>query len=106
MRKKKYLFISNDSKGTKELYESKENINVNSMRTCCLDAISNFNYDIYMGVNKKYASEIKVNYKKNIKLYDAHIYRSVFDFKENFAAFKNLNNLLKNEEKHCIAMGR
>lgn len=102
MRKKKYLFISNDSKGTKELYESKENINVNSMRTCCLDAISNFNYDIYMGVNKKYASEIKVNYKKNIKLYDAHIYRSVFDFKENFAAFKNLNNLLKNEKIDVI----
>lgn len=100
--KKGYLFLSNGNKEPIELYESKENIKINSMRKACLDAISEFDYNIYMGINKKYASEIKADFKKHIKMYDANIYRSIFNIKDIYIAYKNLNKFLKENRVDVI----
>ena len=100
--RKKYLFLSNDSKQSNEIYESRDLVKINSMRKPCFDAISDFDYDIYMGINKKYATELEVDYPKKIGMYDAHIYRNIFNVKDNLKAYKALNIFLKKEKVDVI----
>ena len=96
---KKYLFLTNGSKDDK--YFSKDNINLGNMSKCCILPALDLNYKVFMSYNRKYASTIKVN-DYPVKLYDAHIYRSIFDFKENYIAYRNLNKVLKAEKIDVI----
>ena len=93
---KNYLFITNGSKNCD--YESKDNIELRNMSRCCIDPALDLGYNVFMSYNRKYADQIKVkNY--NIKLYDANIYRNIFNIIDNYRAYKQLNTFLN---KHKI----
>lgn len=93
---KKFLYISNGTKS--EDYYSKENITLNNMRKCCIGPASKMGYEVYMSQNRKYVDEIKVN-DYDVKMYDANIYRNIFNFKDNIRAYKQLNKFL---DSHSI----
>ena len=59
-------------------------------------------YEVYFGINR--ANPESLPCELNVHLYDSHTYRSIFDLKSNYIAYKNLMNLLKTgnfEVIHC-----
>ena len=100
--KKGYLLLANGNKESNDKYESKEIVRISSMRKPCFDAISSFDYNLYMGINRKYAPLLETDYNKKITMYDDHIYRSIFNVKDNYRAYKNLNTFLKNNKIDVI----
>lgn len=88
---KNYLYISNGTKGAD--YYSKEDITLNNMRKCCIEPAISMGYKVYMTQNRKYANQIRVKHY-DIEMYDANIYRSIFNIKDNYRAYKQLNHFL------------
>lgn len=101
--KKKYLFIANGTKPSKAEYESYNEITLNNFSIPCLDAALALNYTLYMGINRKYASEIAcLDYK--VLFYNAKIFRSVFALNELITSYRNLCFFLSNnniDTIHC-----
>jgi glycosyltransferase involved in cell wall biosynthesis len=101
---RKYLFISNSNKPTKEQHESRKKVKLGNVRIPCVEAALSLGYEIYVGLNRSYAEDLECENKYDIKFYNQNIYRSVLDFKNNYVAYKNLMTLL-NKEKfdviHC-----
>lgn len=97
---KKYLFISNSTKPTIEKFKSRDKIKLSNVSMPCVEAALNMGYEVHMGINRLYAKELTCNY--NVKLYNATIYRSLFDIKSNFRAFRNLMHILKKEKIEVI----
>src|SRR5690554_1070998 len=96
----KYLFISNSSKPSKEEYESKEKIKLNNFSIPNVEAALAMGYEVYMGINRKYAEELECE-GYPVKFYDANIFRSIFNIKDNYKAYRNLKLFLK---KHKIGV--
>jgi len=99
---KNYLFISNGRKNSNE-YLSKENVTLKNMSKCCIIPAIKHKYNVYMAYNRKYAEDIKVN-DLDVKLYNSNIYRSIFNIKDNYIAYKNLDKFLsthKIDVIHC-----
>lgn len=97
---KKYLFIANSSKPTKKLYESKEKIYLNSFCIASIKAALSKGYQVYMGVNRKYAEELECDYP--VKFYNSNTYRSLFNFIDNIKAYKSLSRFLDKEKIDVI----
>ena len=91
--KKGYLFISNDSKGTREQELSIEPIKTGSFEAPCIYAANKLGYKLYKGVNRINADKIKcVDY--DISYYYQHIYRSIWNVKDIWIGYKNLCGFL------------
>lgn len=99
----KYVFISNSTKPSAKEYESLEPIKLVNVNRPCLEAAVRMGYDVILGVNRKHPN--KLNCKElNISFYNSHTYRNIFAVKDNYIAYKNLCNLLKQgdvEVIHC-----
>jgi len=98
---KNYLFITNSRRPTKEVYESKDPIILKNDSIPCIEAAQKLGYKVYMGVNRKYASELKcVGY--DVEFYNADIYSSIFDLKTNYIAFNRLCKFIKEKNINVI----
>ena len=97
---KNYLYITNSTKPTTEQYKSLESIRLTNESIPCIEAAKPLGYEIYMGVNRLYAEKLESEY--DIRFYNSSSYRSLFDFKSNFIAYKNLMDLLKKEKIEVI----
>lgn len=92
---KKYIFIMNSTKPTKEEYESLEDIRINNFSRPCLLAAYELGYEVVLGINRKYAKQLKCKEMPYLKFYNSHTYRNIFAFKDNYRAYRNLCNELK-----------
>lgn len=99
---KKYLFISNSNKPTKEQHESRKKVKLGNVRIPCVEAALGLGYEIYIGVNRSYAEKLECENNYDIKFYNQNIYRSILDFKNNYIAYKNLMTLLNKKNFDVI----
>lgn len=91
---KGYIFIANGRVVPVEQYQSREPIKTGSFEGAAIYAANEMGWKLYQGINKKYAEELEsVDY--NITFYDQNIYRSIFDIKNNWKAYKRLCNMLE-----------
>ncbi len=97
---KKYLFISNSTKPTYEEQMSREKIQLGNVSIPCIEAAQAMGYEIFMGINRRNAEDLECDY--DVKFYNSSTYRSLFDIKSNYVAYKNLNILLKTEKIDVI----
>lgn len=100
---KGYLFISNGTKPTPEQAAVIEH-KVNTFALAPILAAREMGYKLYRGFNCYYPEKMK-DAEYDITFYDQHCYRSIFAFKDNWIAFKNLRTFLKQhpdiEVIHC-----
>ena len=99
-----YLFIANGRIISKEYEDSLEPIRISSFEMPCIWAANELGYNLYMGINRTYASQLKCE-DYNITYYNQHIYRNIFDFKTIWIGYKNLCVFLEShpdiEVIHC-----
>ena len=92
---KRYLFVSNGTKPTKEQRESREAIKVGNVRKPCIDTAYEMGFEVWVGVNRDKPEELKMDTSYPVHLYDSHTYRSLFALKDNIIAYKNASDVLK-----------
>ena len=92
-----YIFIGNSTKPTKETLNSRDDIKLSNVSRPCLNAALDLGYEVVLGVNRNNPHELSCK-ELPISLYDSHTYRSITAIKDNFIAYKNLCNVIK--EKH------
>lgn len=97
---KKLLFISNSTKPTNAELNSNERVVIGNISKPSVEAGQKMGYKIYIGINRVNAKNIKSDY--NVEFYFSSIYRSLFDFKSNYIAFKNLMKIIKDEKIDVI----
>ena len=91
---KGYIFIANGRVVPVEQYQSREPIKTGSFEGAAIYAANEMGWKLYQGINKKYAEELEsVDY--DITFYDQNIYRSIFDIKNNWEAYKRLCKMLE-----------
>lgn len=95
---KGYVFIGNSTKPTLKKLNSREIIKLDNVAIPCIDAALNLGYQVNVGVNRNNPFELSCE-GYNIALYDSHTYRSIFAFKDNYIAYRNLTDIIK---KHSI----
>lgn len=98
---KKYVFITNSTKPSEEVFESLEEIKLDNVSRPCLEIAIKMGYEVILGVNRKYPEKLNCS-ELPIKFYDSHTYRSILSLKDNYTAYKNLCNLLKKGEVEVI----
>lgn len=99
---KKYVFVSNSTKPSPEQREEVGQVRLSNVNRPSLEAALKLGYEVYLGINRKYPG--KSTSDLDIKFYDSHTYRSIFNLKDNFIAYKNLMGLLRQgdfEVIHC-----
>lgn len=99
---KGYVFIGNSTKPTVEQYNCLETVVPSNVSLPCMKVAKEFGYKIYYGVNRKYTDRIQCTFPAT--LFDAHTYRSIIAFKDNWTAYKNLKNVIEEgnvEIIHC-----
>lgn len=102
MSKPKYLFLANGNKHL-DRYESKEMYRLSSFSKIPVEAAQEMGYEVYVGVNAKYARELTCDHSE-VKLRNVEIYRNPFNIKEVWKSYKNVRNILKEggfEVIHC-----
>lgn len=92
---KKYLFISNSNKPTREKARSRDVVKLGNVRRPSLDAANQLGYQIWVGVNRDNPEKLKSDAPYEVNFYDSHTYRNIFNLKDNYIAYRNLMNLLK-----------
>ncbi|MEK3749558.1 glycosyltransferase family 4 protein [Paenibacillus sp. FSL E2-8871] len=90
---KRYVFLSNSPKPTEEERKSREKIELSNVSQPYLEVALDLGYEVYFGVNRSTPQGLVCD--MDIHLYDSHTYRSLFDLKSNFIAYRNLMKLLK-----------
>ena len=102
--KKGYLFIANSTKPTTEKANSLQPYTIGTFGYASIKAADELGYKLFCGINRNMAEQIKCT-NFDIQFYNAHIYRNIFAFKDNWIAYKNLVKLLKEhpeiEVVHC-----
>ena len=101
---KRYVFIENSNKPSKEKYESLDILRPSNVSRPCLEIAHDLGYEVYFGTYRKNTDKIKTDLPFEVKLYDEHTYRSILNFKDNYQAYKNLMDLLSKgdfEFIHC-----
>lgn len=98
------LFISNGRVIPKNQEDSLEPIRVSSFLAPCLWAANQLGLQLYQGVNRTYASQLKsADYQ--ITFYNQHIYRNIFDWNTIRIGYRNLCHFLEDhpniEVIHC-----
>lgn len=99
---KKYLFISNSNKPSLEEESSRKMVKLSNVSLPCIEAAQDLGYKLYMGVNRINPEELECFQEYDITFYNSSTYRSLFDFKSNLTAFRNLMTLLKREKMEVI----
>lgn len=101
---KGYLFIANGRYVSREQEDSLEPVRTSSFAEASLYAADHLGYRLYMGINRTYTDKLK-NEKYDIVYYNQHIYRRVFDIKNNWIAYRNLCYFLESHPEieviHC-----
>lgn len=95
-----YVFIENSNKPSEEENNSRKAIKLNNVNEPCLKIALSMGYNVWIGVNRNNPQELECTLPVN--KYDSHTYRSLFNFKDNIIALKNLMDLLKNNEIEVI----
>lgn len=99
----KYVFISNSTKPTKSEYDSLENIKLSNVSRPCLKAAKQLGYEVIFGINRKFPKNLKCE-EMDLHFYDSFTYRNLFSIKDNYKAYRNLCEVLKQgdvEVIHC-----
>lgn len=104
MASKAFLFISNGSKPSSELLQSTEPIGPGTFSCASIWAANEMGWELHMGINRNHPEKIKsIGY--NIRFYNQHIYRNIFAVRDNWKAYRNLCQYLKDnpdvEIIHC-----
>lgn len=101
---KGYLFIANSTKPTPNKANSLQPYTIGTFGYAPVKAANDMGYKLYFGLNRDTAEQVKCT-NFDIQFYNAHIYRDVFAFKDNWIAYKNLVKLLKEHPEieviHC-----
>ena len=101
---KGYLFIANSTKPTPEKANSMQPYTIGTFGYAPVKAANEMGYKLFFGLNRDTAEQVKCT-NFDIQFYNAHIYRDVFAFKDNWIAYKNLVKLLKEHPEieviHC-----
>ncbi len=97
---KKFLYIDNSTRPCASEMDSLEEVRLDNCSLPCVEAAIAMDYRVYMGVNRTYAGRLTSGY--GIQFYNANIFRSVTDIKNNIIAYKNLLALLKRERIDVI----
>ena len=100
---KGYLFICNSTKPTPEQSVSTEN-NINTFSLAPLLSAKALGYKLYKGINRQYPEKV-IDNEFGITFYDQHTYRNMFAICDNWIAFRNLCEFLKQHPEieviHC-----
>jgi hypothetical protein len=97
---KKYLFVSNSSKPSIEQQMSREKVTLTNVSIPCVEAALHLGYKVFKGINRIEPQELKCDY--DITFYNSSTYRSLFDFRSNYTAIKNLLEVLRSEKIDVI----
>ena len=92
---KKYLFISNSNKPTVEQSNSREPIRMDNVKKPCLDTAHEMGYEIWLGVNRNNPDSLTTEAPYPVHLFDSHTYRSLTAWKDNFTAYQNMMEVLR-----------
>ena len=97
---KKYLFISNSNKPSQEKLNSRDKVILSNFSKPCVEAALEMGYKVFMGINRANPHELECDH--DVTFYFSSTYRSLFDFKSNYIAFRNLLRLLREEKIDVI----
>lgn len=97
---KNYLFIENSTKPNVTKFESKGEYILSNFSQIPLSIAKDLNYNTFMGVNRKFPSELKNDLVDGF--YNANIYRSIFNIKDNWCAYKNMIKFVKEKSINFI----
>lgn len=99
-----YIFISNSSKPNLEQAESLEPVGPDSFSKAALMSAKELGWELHMGINRNHPNQVQSK-EYDIKFYDQHTYRSMFAIRDNFKAYKNLKQYIKDNPQidiiHC-----
>lgn len=102
---KGYVFITNSTKPTREASENMAPVKLNNFSKWPVEAAISRGYKVYMGINRSHADQLKSADGYDITFYNSCTYRSVFAFRDNWNAYKNLRSLLMSNPEiefiHC-----
>ena len=99
-----YLFISNGRKESVEQELSLTPYHTNSFDTASIGAADEMGWTLYRGINRTNAEMLScIDYP--VHFYNQHIYRNVFDIRNNLIAYRNLKRFLQDHPDikiiHC-----
>lgn len=101
--KKGYLFISNGNKPKVEDRNRKDPIKISNFSRPCILAALDRGYEIYFGTARYNPEDLECDLP--VHLFEHHIYRSVFNIRDNLVAYKSVKNVVNNtgniEVIHC-----
>ena len=96
-----YIFIGNSTKPTTEKKNDRSPIKLDNVSKPCISAAIELGYNVVLGINRNNPSELTcVDFP--IEMYDSHTYRSIFAFKDNYTAYRNLVNEIKKRDVETI----
>ena len=96
-----YVFLGNSTKPTEKEAKSRDVIKLDNVSRPCLQAAINLGYEVYLGVNREKAFELRCD-ELPVKLYDSHTYRSITAFQDNWIAYRNLCEIIKKHDVKVI----
>jgi len=96
-----YLFVANSNKPTEEKRKSRETVKLSTFNRPCLRAAKDMGYNLFLGVNRDNPEELICD-ELPVTCYDSHSYRSITAFGNNKIAYKNICNVLKNNDIQVI----
>lgn len=100
---KKYVFITNSTKPSEQVADSLTPIKLSNVEKPCIKCAIELGYQVILGVNRTYAEKLECE-GYSLNFYNSHTYRNIFAFKDNYKAYKNLCEILKQgdvEVIHC-----
>lgn len=89
-----YLFISNGTRPSEDEFNSLDPINPRSFSIAAITAANDLGWKIHMGVNRKHP-ELIISNKFNIRFYNQNLFRSIWAFRDNLKAYRNLCRYLE-----------
>lgn len=95
-----YVFLSNSTKPTSLEQNSRSEVKLTNVSRPCLQTALEMGYEVYFGTNRANPENLKCELP--VHLYDSHSYRSITALKDNWTAYKNLSNIVKNENIDVI----
>lgn len=95
-----YVFLSNSTKPTQKEQNSREEVKLTNVSRPCLQTALDMGYEVYFGTNRANPESLKCELP--VKLYDSHSYRSITAIKDNWTAYKNLSQVVENENVEVI----
>lgn len=97
---KGYVFLSNSPKPTVQEQLSRTDVKLTNVSRPCLKAAIDMGYTVYFGINRSNPNELKCELP--VKMFDSHTYRDLLNIKDNIIAYKNLSEVVKNNNIKVI----